>query len=54
MDPWQEKIDAFYSREARQAQAAKSRPVAVFVPSPEPPPQRRFHRPLKAKSRNSA
>jgi hypothetical protein len=54
MDPWQEKVEAFYAREARQALAALDRPVQRFTPSLEPPPQRRFHRPLKAKGRNWA
>ncbi len=54
LDPWQEKIQASYTREGRRALAALDHPVPSFTPSPEPPPERKFLRPLKAKGRNSA
>ena len=53
-DPWANEWARIEARFEREAQAGKDRPLPRFVPSPEPPPQRRFHRPLKAKGRNSA
>jgi hypothetical protein len=51
---WENEGASLDARLERQAQAGKDRPLPRFVPSPEPPPQRTFHRPLKAKSRNWA
>jgi hypothetical protein len=51
---WENNRASLDARFERQAQAGKDRPLPRFVPSPELPPQRKFHRPLKAKSRNWA
>ena len=51
---WENEQARQASRFDREAQAGKDRPLPRFTPTPEPPPQRRWHRPLKAKSRNWA
>ena len=51
---WENEWASKDARLGREAEAGKDRPLPRFVPSPELPPQRKFHRPLKAKSRNWA
>ena len=51
---WENEWASKDARLGREAEAGKDRPLPRFVPSPELPHQRKFHRPLKAKSRNWA
>jgi len=51
---WENEGASLDARLERDAQGGKDRPLPRFVRSPEPPPQRKFHRPLKGKGRNWA
>ena len=51
---WENEQASLDARRLREAQAGKERPLPRFIPSPELPPQRKFHKPLKGKGRNWA